>query len=259
MLRILIGTGLLLMAVGFGAAGWQYWQGRAGADPAAEADAAQGAPLPQTWLVSPTGALVARDDVQAYLVQDRLIPGRAVTLTLTARLNDLLVEGEKLPEPAYLQVLADIRAPRVAQALCPVLTGSIARSCEVNSARVIDGSVNAVLGTARFQIELVYRETPEAEELPDLAAHVLGIRSVPLDLSADPAATTTAEATLALALQATGAACEAEAGLACRVLGLSLDWSPGQTPRSVARIAWLAPLPEGMIIAPPLETATPEG
>ena len=27
MLRLLIGTGLLLMAVGFGAAGWQYWQG----------------------------------------------------------------------------------------------------------------------------------------------------------------------------------------------------------------------------------------
>ena len=26
MLRVLIGTGALLMAVGFGAAGWQYWQ-----------------------------------------------------------------------------------------------------------------------------------------------------------------------------------------------------------------------------------------
>ena len=26
MLRLLIGTGVLLMAVGFGAAGWQYWQ-----------------------------------------------------------------------------------------------------------------------------------------------------------------------------------------------------------------------------------------
>ena len=40
MLRVLIGTGLVLMAVGFGAAGWQYWQSLPKAAPAEEAAAA---------------------------------------------------------------------------------------------------------------------------------------------------------------------------------------------------------------------------
>ena len=59
MLRVLIGTGLLLMAVGFGAAGWQYWQTLPTAEPAAAAEtplvAPEKAPLRQSWLISPTG------------------------------------------------------------------------------------------------------------------------------------------------------------------------------------------------------------
>ena len=38
MLRILLGTGALLMAVGFGAAGWQYWQSLPKAEPVAAAE-----------------------------------------------------------------------------------------------------------------------------------------------------------------------------------------------------------------------------
>jgi hypothetical protein len=261
MLRLLIGSGLLLMAVGFGAAGWQYWQGLPGtaAEPSADDQRDQAAPPLQTWLMSPTGALVPRADVRAYLLQDRLVQGRAVTITRTARLNDLLIEGEKLPEPPYLEVLADIRAPGIADALCPVLTSGFARTCAVNAARVVEGSVDEVLGTARFRIELVYRQTPEETALPDLASHVLHVRSLPLDLSADPAAQGSAEAALAAALLATEAGCAAEGGLACRVLDLSLDWTPGLPPRAVARLAWLAPLPEGMFIAPTLDTPPPEG
>jgi hypothetical protein len=261
MLRVLIGSGLFLMAAGFGAAGWQYWQGLqdAAAPALAEAAGAPGADVPQSWLMTATGGLVPRADVQAYLQQDRLVPGRAVTITRTAPLAALLAEGEKLPEPPYLEVLADIRAPKIAEPLCPVLLAGFAQTCVVQSARVVEGSVNAVLGTARFRIELVYRETPAEGDLPDVTSHVLDIRSLPLDLAADPAAEGSAEAALAAALQATGVICAAEGGIACRVLDLSLDWSPGLPPRAGARLAWLAPLPEGMFIAPTLDPTTPEG
>jgi hypothetical protein len=45
-------------------------------------------------------------------------------------------------------------------------------------------------------------------------------------------------------------------GQNCRILGLALDLSPDGTPAARARIAWLVPLPEGMFIAPPLDTPT---
>jgi hypothetical protein len=258
MLRLLIGTGILLVVVGFGAAGWQYWQGLpAGeaSETAAEAEAPGQRTASQTWLISATGGLVPRDDVRAYLRQDRFVPSRTVTVTRTAPLGDLLAEGEKLPDPPYLQVLADIRAPRIGQALCPVLAERVAQTCAVNSARVVEGSVDPVRGTAQFRIELVYRLKPEAEDLPDLAANVLEDSYVTLDLSAAEGGT--AEAALAAAVDAASAACTAEGvGQNCRILGLALDLSPDGTPAARARIAWLVPLPEGMFIAPPLDTPT---
>lgn len=257
MLRALIIMGLLLMTVGFGAAGWQYWQSQAGG--AVSDDSTAGAPdLPQDWLISVGGGLVAPGDTLAYLAQDRLVPGRAAVVTLTAPLGDLLAEGEKLPDAPYLQVLADIRAPRIAQTLCPVMLEGPALQCEVNAARVVEGSVNTVQGTATFQIELVYRQKPEADGLPDLAAHVLGQRTVALDLGQDPTASGSATAALAAALRATEAGCAAEAVIACRILGMTLDWAPGRPPRAEARIAWLSPLPEGIYIAPPLLDTPPE-
>ena len=252
MLRLLIGTGILLMALGFGAAGWQYWQGlRAGDDAATAAEVPAGGPDRQDWLISATGTPVPRQDVQAYLDQDRFVRGRTVTVRRSARLEDLLAEGEKLPEVPYLQVLADIRAPRVAEPLCATLAERLAEACAINTARVVAGSVDPVLGTADFQIELVYRLKPEAEELPDLAAHVLEIAVVTPDLAG--ADVSSADAALAAAADAALAACGGEGiGLNCRVIDLTLDWHPGSVPTAQARIAWLSPLPEGMFTAPPL-------
>jgi hypothetical protein len=60
-------------------------------------------------------------------------------------------------------------------------------------------------------------------------------------------------------VQAAVAACAAEDRVAtCRVLGITVDWEPGTTGRAEARVAWLAPLPEGMVTAPPI-VAQPEG
>lgn len=261
MLRVLIGLGLLLMAVGFGAAGWQYWQGQADPQAAAapDSDPDAGAQAPQAWLASASGGVVARGDARAYLVQDPLVPGRAITIQRTARLEDLLLDGEKLPDPPYLEVLADIRAPQVAEGLCPLVTAALGGVCQVHAARVVAGSVNPVLGTARFRVELVYRQAPEAEPLPDLAAHVLEIRQADLDLGTAAPTGATVDAALAAALQASLDQCALEAGIACRLLGLSLTWAADQAPRAEARIAWLAPLPEGMFIAPSLDAAPPEG
>lgn len=262
MLRLLIGAGLLLMTVGFGAAGWQYWKTMPGAEtPVAEAAdpgaAAPLAPLPQSWLISPTGGLIPQADVRAYLVQDRFVPSRTLHLRRQASLASLLTEGEKLPEPAFLQVLADIRAPRVAEGLCAVLMQGIAQDCAVNAARVVDDSVEPATGTALFDLELVYRLKDDGAELPDLAAHVLRSDVVRLELEAGAEGTATPDAALQAALAAVSAACEAETvGEVCRPLRLSLDWAPGRPVSAVAEIAWLDPLPKGMFVAPPLDTAS---
>lgn len=262
MLRLLIGTGVLLMAVGFGAAGWQYWQSlppsAAAAPPADPLAAAEAAPAPvrQSWLISPTGGLVRQDEVKAYLAQDRFAPDRVVRVQRQANLADLLAEGEKLPEPAFLQVLADIRAPKVAEGLCPALQQTLAQDCAVQSARVVEGSVDLVQGTAQFQIELVFRLKDDGAELPDLAAHVLRSDLVRLDLDAGAEGTASPEAALQALIATVAEACASDTvGEICRPMQLSLDWTPGQPVWARAGIAWLDPLPKGMFVAPPLETA----
>lgn len=264
MLRLLIGTGVLLMAVGFGAAGWMYWQSlppsQAAVAEAAPGESGTATPEPpaprQAWLMSPAGDLIPQDDVRAFLAQERFAPTRTVQVVRQARLADLLASGESLPEADYLQVLADIRAPRVAEGLCEVLLQSVAADCAVNAARVVEGSVDLVAGTAMFKLDLAYR-LPEADaELPDLAAHVY--RSAPVEVALDAGAVGTAsvEVALAAALSAVTEACAAETvGDLCRMQRLSLDWVPGQPIRARAEIAWLDPLPRGLFVAPPLTTA----
>ncbi len=250
MLRFLIGAGLLLMALGFGAAGWQYFQGEVAAPDLQEAAEAAG-PAPvseQGWLISATGSFVPREDVRAYLTQDRFVPGRIATVVSSAPLTALLADGETLPAAPFLQVFSDIRAPMVAEGLCPVLLGLIAQDCAVHAARVVEGSVDPVRGTARFRIDLAYSLKTDAAEVPDLAAHVF-----------IPQPVTWVETALTGLIEATQAACAAEeAGQACRILSLSLDWAPASPVAAGARVGWLAPLPEGILPAPSLDPA-PEG
>ena len=266
MLRLLIGTGVLLMAVGFGAAGWQYWQTMpkaapsvevaAEADPVPAAAAASPKPTRQAWLISSTGGIVPQEDVAAYHAQDRFVPGRTLQVVRQASLAALLAEGEKLPEAPFLQVLADIRAPRVAEGLCAVLTRTIAQDCAVNSARVVPDSVDMATGTAMFRLELVYRLKDAGTDLPDLAAHVLRRDVVRLDLDLGAEGTASPDIALQSALDAAAAACQTEGvGEACRPLRLSLNWTPGRAVQALAEIAWLDPLPKGMFMAPPLDTA----
>ena len=259
MLRLLIGTGLLLMTVGFGAAGWQYWQSMPKAAVAAESP---GAATPavvarQGWLISPSGGLVRQEEVQAYLAQERYVPARTLRVKRQARLEDLLAEGEKLPEPAFLEVLADIRAPRVAEGLCEVMQASVAVGCAVNSARVVAGSVDPGAGTAMFQLELVYRLDEPEGGLPDLATHVLRSNVLSLELESGVAGAASPEAAVQALLDAVVAACTAEdVGQVCRPMQLSVEWVPGAPVTARAAIAWLDPLPKGMFVAPPLDTAT---
>ena len=264
MLRLLIGTGVLLMAVGFGAAGWQYWQSLPRAEAVAEVSPAPqpgtpaaAAPAPrQTWLISPAGGLVPQDAVRAYLAQERFAESRTVVVTREARLTDLLAEGESLPQTEYLQVLADIRAPKVAKGLCAVLVQSLATDCAVNSARVVEGSVDPVAGTARFRLELVYR-LPDTADMPDLAAHVLESDTASLIVEPGAAGSESAEAALAAAVAAATESCAMKADAQiCRVVQVTLDWAPDRAVQARARIAWLAPLPKGMFTAPPLGPVT---
>lgn len=265
MLRFLIGAGLLLMTLGFGAAGWQYWQGLPATPvPQEAAEASVPAPVPvpvqdQGWMISATGGLVPRDDVRAYLSQDRFVPGRMATVVRSAPLTTLLADGERLPAAPFLSAFADIRAPKLAEDLCPVLLASIAQDCAVHAARVVDGSVDPVQGMARFRIELAYTLKPEEAALPDLATHVFVPQPVVWDVEAGAPDLATVETALAGLIGAALAACAAEdAGEACRVLGLSLNWAPGTPVAAEARTGWLVPLPEGVLAAPSLDPA-PEG
>lgn len=270
MLRLMIGTGVLLMTVGFGAAGWQYWQslpksatadategaGVEGGDVAGSGTETGPAPLRQSWLISPTGGLVRQDDVRAYLAQERFVPDRRVLVLRQANLSDLLAEGEKLPEPAFLEVLADIRAPKVADGLCSVLLETIAQDCALNAARVVEGSVDQASGTAQFQLELVFRLREDGVELPDLAAHVFRTESIGLLIEAGAEGSESAETALRALLDEAALSCSVETvGEICRPLGLSVSWTPGEAVRGTGRIGWLDPLPEGMFVAPPLEAA----
>jgi hypothetical protein len=251
MLRVLIGTGALLMLVGFGAAGWQYWRGMPASAPAAEIEAAA---LQQDWLISATGGLVLPETVRAYLVQDRPVPERLLRLTLSGRLTELLDEGETLPDPAYIPVLADIRAPRLAEPLCAQILQAMAADCAVVLARVLPDSIDPTAGTATFVLELAYRERVGAGELPDLAAHVLNEAVVTLEPEpGTPGAENASEALDAL-LASARANCpsDGEQAATCRLLDLSLDLRSGEPTVLSARVAWLGPLPEGVVPAPPI-------
>lgn len=258
MLRLLIGTGALLMIVGFGAAGWQVWQSRTDGtlnDAAMENPGGQ----PQAWLISPSGGVVPRGDVDAYLAQERFVPDRIATILTTAPLTDLLTDGETLPETPYLQVLADIRAPKIATGLCKVLVARMAQDCAIHSALVVPDSVDALRGTARFQIELVYRLKPEAGDLPDLATNVLETEWLSLDPDPSAADAASPEAALAAMVDAAGVACDGKAAAqTCRILRLALEWPSNGGPHARAQIGWLGPLPAGMFPAPPLDPA-PKG
>ncbi len=257
MLRLLIGSGLLLMTVGFGAAGWQYWQSPPEADPVSAAPDAAPMPARQSWLISPTGGLIPQEQVRGYLAQERFVPGRSLLVRRQASLTSLLAEGEKLPEPAFLQVLADIRAPKVADGLCDVVLQTLAADCAVHSARVVEGSVDPVLGTAEFQLELVYRLKEDGAELPDLAAHVLRSDRVALELEPGTEGASSPEAALQVLLAAVDATCSADqVGALCRPMQLALEMTPGGAVSARAAIAWLDPLPKGMFVAPPLDTVT---
>jgi hypothetical protein len=257
MLRLLIGSGLLLMVLGFGAAGWQYWRGMPATDTGALASGAGVDPGDRVWLTSSSGVAVPEADTLAFLAADRLVPGRRAVITRTALLTELLADGESLPAPAFLAVFADIRAPTLAEGLCPALTAALAAECRVQAARLVDGSLDPATGAARFRIELAFRPKPDGAVLPDLAAHVLDSAVIPWPAEAadDPALASAApiEADLAALADAAIAACaEGDRGPPCRTLDLTLDWAPGRAASGSARIAWLAPLPRGMEVLPPL-------
>ena len=253
MRQILI-IGVLLMALsGLGMATWRLW-----ADPGT---VSIGASDPgwmlegssQGWLISATGGPVPVAEARAYLDHEDLIPERALAVSLVAPLSDLLVEGETMPDPAYFEVMADVRAPVLAERLCPMLAASLGARCAISAAEVVKGSVNVVSSTAAFRLEISYSQKLNPDELPDLARFFFATRTVEL-AGGEPVATgDRVEPALTALLDAAHAACAAEdAGQACRVLRLSLNFAPGRPAAGQAVIGGLFPLPRSMRPAPEL-------
>lgn len=282
LVRIVLFLGLSLILFAGGAVGWQYWQGLAGGDtaaappatpaPATSGDpaATSGAPVlgligqiepvsapAQNWLISPGGELVDCRSLRQWLRQDSLVEGREIHLSFTAPMADLLSPGEALPAPVYRQVFADIRAPVLARGLCEIVVkdGSVA-ACAFHSARVPDGGVSEDGATVEVSVSLAYALTAEAEPLPDLAAHVLHEDYLYLPGSGPEAfSAATPQELVAVALAELPKACPQEAASHCRLLGMNLRWKGPGNVDATGRIAWLAPMPQGMYPAPPLEAA----
>ncbi len=262
--RIVLFLGIALILLSAGAMGWQYWQGLPvtalqfaavqapeAAGPEAE-PAAQKPALPQqNWLISPGGSLVDRDTVNAYLRQDRFAESRTVDARFRAPITALLGQGDALPEPAYREVFADIRASALMKGFCAELTQRWASDCAPDRSRVVEGSYDEASGTAEFSASLAYSELPRGA-LPDLTTQVLytGYGALPLD----QAEVATPEALLALAADAAAKDCAAKAPdpALCRILSLAITWGGPQEAGARWQIAWLAPLPKGMFPAPPL-------
>lgn len=249
-LATLVGAAVLL------AAGWRFWPGGAATQINSPGAGRAGAARPgesDTWLISPTGAAVSAQDAQDYLMQDRLTPNRALSVTMVAPLDALLVAGEALPDPLYLEVMADVRAPVLAEALCPVLSAGLADRCAVAAAHVESGSIDPVRSTAAFRLNIRYSLAVGGDELPDLARVVLRTRTVELSPEAAGQATGSVEAALQALLALARSACAAQdSGQACRVMRLTLDYAPGQVASGSAVIGSLYPLPETLRPAPEL-------
>lgn len=246
----LLGWGLVLAILGLGTAGWLTYRYVT----APEVPLAAPAPeLKQDWLISPTGGLVPEDRVRAFLLHSRYVPGRSIRLTLRAPLTDLLTADEALPAAPYLPVMADIRAPKLAEGLCARLSGWAA-DCALQAARLVPGSLDAA-GTALFTVELVFRQGEESD-LPDLATHVLQDQTLDLQLPDGDPGTESPAAALTAATEAVRTACQADAARQnCRLQSLALDWQAGRPVTIRATLAWLQPLPPGIFTAPPLGPA----
>ncbi len=254
MLKLVIGLGVTLMLVGFGAAGWQYVQTLPQTEVAAGADAGA-APKPeqQDWLISPSGSLVPRESVLGYLAQDRFVERRTVVITQRAPLESLLADGEKLPEAPYLQVLADIRAPKVAAGACAALQEVLAQDCALHSARAVADSVDRATGTAEFRIELAYRLKPTDDALPDLSDRVFDTKAVDLSFEAGQEGAGTVPDMIRASAKAAIDACAAQRRTeACRVLRMDLTWQGDGAGVSRIELGALSRLPKGIFPAPPL-------
>lgn len=254
--------GMLALAFVLVAAGWRFWPNGAVNQPGVPSAGRAGAALAdeaEIWLISPTGAPVAASDVQDYLMQDRSTPNRALAVTMVALVEDLLVDGEALPDPVYLEALADIRAPLLAKRLCPILLGRLVNRCTLAAAMVERGSIDPALGTGVFRLKIDYSQTLGSDDLPDLARYFLDVRPVDLQPLADGTSITSVETALQALLGVAEAACLAEdAGQNCRILRLSLDFAFGGQVSGQAVIGSLYPLPDSLRPAPELIPA-PEG
>lgn len=269
LLRVVLFLGVLLVLAAGGAAGWQYWQNLPqstagasapagdGAAPAAgpaprftAADPAKDLTLPkQKWLISPGGGLVSEDSARVFLRQDRFVRGRRAIVEFRAPLTALLSAGEVLPEPVYQPAFAAIRAPALAEDLCQPLIDTFAEGCALGEATMKDNSYDPGTESAEFLVTLLFTVKSGAAPLPDLGSHVLRNATVRPASEAAVAAGSVQEV-LALAGAAAQDACADIP--TCRVSSLYVGANFKDEPTARVEYDYLAPLPKGMVAAPPL-------
>lgn len=86
-----------------------------------------GGPAPIQWFKN-------RAELRAYYSLEDITDRREVSFQFQMEFNDLLAPGEDVPDPALHELYVKARAPALLISYCPELLGSMAKSCDVNSA-----------------------------------------------------------------------------------------------------------------------------
>jgi hypothetical protein len=262
-LRIVVFLGVGLVLLGFGAAGWQYWQSLPQADavvvveepedesaaPPAEVAAAPSEDIVepgQKWLISEGGGLVPRRDARAYLQQSKFVKDRTLVFRLRLPLTSLLSDGEALPADPYREAFAEVRAAVAAAGVCDSLQAAWVRDCALVSADLQDGSYDPESQTATFRVELAFTLKAGAEPLPDLGTRAFSkdVWEVQLPEKESP------QKLLEAAIEDVAFACSQAAG--CRVMSMNLTWESPKQANGTITFGALMPLPKGVFPAPPL-------
>jgi hypothetical protein len=151
-----------LFGVSYGGMIWDALKGLAGGGAPDVAVLSQSAAAPEPS-PAPTESLPQSPPREAALLDSGALgPARTVTVVETLPFEAFLAPGETAPDPAYRDLYAEARAGARAQAECPRLIASLARSC------LPLGVTAEPLGGGRYRVTLRLAFAP-ADRVRELA------------------------------------------------------------------------------------------
>ncbi|MEZ5686217.1 MAG: hypothetical protein R3D78_10135 [Paracoccaceae bacterium] len=110
-------------------------------------------------------AMVSPNDFDAFMLHDSFDRHRMVRFTLQVSPEEVLAEGEALPEAEWLDILMEARAVKVGLQACALLPESFAKGCDLRDISV--GKRDDATGRYPLNVSLKFIETAPLGLLPD--------------------------------------------------------------------------------------------